>query len=212
MATSPDATGRKEEPDLDGSPAEMRTGKGPRVGVIGAGVSGLAACKHFSQRGLNVTVLEAKSGIGGLWRDTYASTALQTSRRLFEFSDFPWPESASEFPMHQDLMEYLEGYAQQFGLLDKIQFDCQVVQIRRADSVATDGWKVEDESEGLRRRRKDRNLMSEVGREGDVARHEGALWEVHVKKKEKRTKKIPESCDSPGFSEEVIILFCSLRL
>ncbi|CAM6127441.1 unnamed protein product [Calypogeia fissa] len=186
-APSPATEGLKGNQGEDWNLVRMKgkEGKGPRVGIIGAGVSGLAACKHFSQRGLNVTVLEAKSGIGGIWRHTYASTALQTSRRLFEYSDFPWPESASEFPMHQDVMEYLEGYTQRFGLLDKIQFNCQVVHIRRGNSVATDfSW------DAL----KDRNLTSDE----DLALKDAksALWEVRVR------KKILDSTDSSHFSEE----------
>ncbi|CAM6107887.1 unnamed protein product [Calypogeia fissa] len=103
----------------------------PRVGIIGAGVSGLAACKQCCEKGLNATVFEGKSGLGGIWRDSYSSTKLQTPKGAYVFSDFPWPESVPTFPSHHQVIDYLEGYAKHFGFMDRIRFNCQVVEVKR---------------------------------------------------------------------------------
>jgi len=49
------------------------------VGVIGAGVSGVASAIHLRKAGLQVTVFERNSHVGGVWyvaRDDYLSVLL----------------------------------------------------------------------------------------------------------------------------------------
>lgn len=102
-----------------------------RVCIIGAGMSGLLATKYLLSLNLNIIVFEAKPGIGGVWRETFASTKLQTPRSDFEFTDFPWPSYVTtQFPSHSEVMDYFHSYAKHFGLLDHIHFNSKVVEIR----------------------------------------------------------------------------------
>ncbi|XP_004292891.1 PREDICTED: probable flavin-containing monooxygenase 1 [Fragaria vesca subsp. vesca] len=101
-----------------------------KIGIIGAGISGIAAAKQLS--GHSPVVFEATDSIGGVWKHcSYASTKLQTPRCDFEFSDYPWSErDNANFPSHVEVLEYLHGYATHFDLLKFVKFGSKVVEIR----------------------------------------------------------------------------------
>lgn len=101
-----------------------------RVGIIGAGVSGIAAAKQLS--GYSPVVFEATDSIGGVWKHcSYASTKLQTPRCDYEFSDYPWRErDNSTFPSHVEVLEYLHAYATHFDVLKFVKFNSTVIEIR----------------------------------------------------------------------------------
>ncbi|GLJ07579.1 hypothetical protein SUGI_0070130 [Cryptomeria japonica] len=102
-----------------------------KVCIIGAGMSGILAFKYLLNTDVNLTVFEAKEGIGGVWRETFASTTLQTPRPAYQFTDFPWPSHVTDrLPTQSQVMDYLNSYAENFGLMDRIQFNSKVVGIR----------------------------------------------------------------------------------
>ncbi|CAK7346036.1 unnamed protein product [Dovyalis caffra] len=101
-----------------------------RIAIIGAGISGLLACKHTMEKGFNPIVFEARSGIGGVWSQTIQSTKLQTPKTFYQFSDFAWPPSVKEtFPDHKQVLEYVKSYAVHFNILPRIRFNCKVTCI-----------------------------------------------------------------------------------
>ncbi|KAE8647219.1 hypothetical protein Csa_018944 [Cucumis sativus] len=103
-----------------------------KVGIIGAGISGIAAAKHLSSH--HPVVFEATDSIGGVWKHcAYRTTRLQTPRRDFEFSDYPWPSQTTEsdeFPTYLEILDYLHGYATHFDVLKFVKFNSKVVQLR----------------------------------------------------------------------------------
>ncbi|KAL5698255.1 flavin-containing monooxygenase [Ranunculus cassubicifolius] len=101
-----------------------------KIGIIGAGISGLAAAKQLSHH--QPIVFEASDSIGGVWKHcSYKSTLLQTPRSDFEFSDYPWPQrELSDFPSYVQVLEYLHGYATEFDLFKYVKFNSKVVEIR----------------------------------------------------------------------------------
>ena len=110
-----------------------------KIGIIGAGISGIAAAKQLS--GHSPVVFEATDSIGGVWKHcSYASTKLQTPRCAFEFSDYPWSERVNaNFLSHVEVLDYLHGYATHFDLLKFVKFGSRVVEIRYVggDSTST---------------------------------------------------------------------------
>ncbi|CAN6207994.1 unnamed protein product [Urochloa humidicola] len=104
-----------------------------RVAIVGAGPSGLAACKHLLAKGFLPVVFESAAGVGGVWRRTLASTRLQTPASTYRFSDFPWPAppdaAAADglFPRHDQVVEYLAAYARRFGVMERVRFGCKVL-------------------------------------------------------------------------------------
>ncbi|KAK9075772.1 hypothetical protein SSX86_004101 [Deinandra increscens subsp. villosa] len=105
-----------------------------KIGIIGGGISGLAAAKQLAQ--YNPVVLEATDSIGGVWAScSFRTTKLQTPRCDYEFSDFPWPlRDNSSFPSYTEILDYLNSYATHFDLLKFIKFNSKVVEIRLASS------------------------------------------------------------------------------
>ncbi|KAK9101589.1 hypothetical protein Scep_025019 [Stephania cephalantha] len=101
-----------------------------KVGIIGAGISGIAAAKQLRRH--NPVVFEASESIGGVWKHcSYKSTRLQTPRYDYEFSDYPWPErDNSSFPSHVEILDYLHAYAKHFDVLKYVKFNSKVVEIR----------------------------------------------------------------------------------
>jgi cation diffusion facilitator CzcD-associated flavoprotein CzcO len=104
------------------------------VCVIGAGPSGLAAAKNLLDAGLDVTVFDRQSGVGGNWRfseevghsSVFETTHIISSKFYSAFADYPMPAHFPDYPSHGQLLEYFTGYAEHFKLLPHIQFDTLV--------------------------------------------------------------------------------------
>lgn len=100
------------------------------MGIIGAGISGLLACKYTLSKGFKPIVFESQSSIGGVWTKTVETTKLQTQKPLFQFSDFPWPTSVTEdFPSQHQVFDYIDSYANHFDLIKHIKFNAKVLGI-----------------------------------------------------------------------------------
>jgi thioredoxin reductase len=118
--------------------------------VIGAGAGGLCAAKNLLARGLDVTIFEVGSCIGGLWvyendsglSPAYRSLHINSEARVSSFVDFQFPPGTSLYPDHREMRRYFENYAEHFGLKDKIRFKSRVT------SVAPEGgsWRLVTES------------------------------------------------------------------
>lgn len=112
----------------------------PDICIIGAGSSGIAAAKALKQKGLDFEVFEKGSDIGGNWRynndngvsAAYRSLHIDTSRNNLQYPDFPIPDHLPDFPSHWQVMEYLDAYAERFGIRPHIRFRTSVTQVAPA--------------------------------------------------------------------------------
>ncbi|XP_045087113.1 probable flavin-containing monooxygenase 1 isoform X2 [Aegilops tauschii subsp. strangulata] len=116
------------------------------VAIIGAGVSGLAACKHLLERGCRPVVFEAGDAVGGVWPSAMEGTRLQAPRHMYRYSDFPWPDSVTEmFPNQRQVADYLHAYARRFDVLDCVRLGHRVtgmeyVGVAEEEVAAWDEW------------------------------------------------------------------------
>ncbi|KTD63420.1 dimethylaniline monooxygenase [Legionella santicrucis] len=120
----------------------------PRVCVIGAGPSGLAAIKNLQEQGVkNITVFEKCNQIGGNWiydeenahSSIYETTHIISSKRWSEFEDFPMPHHYPDYPSHRLVLDYFQSYADHFNLIKYIRFNTQVLN---AVPINQNQWKV----------------------------------------------------------------------
>lgn len=118
-----------------------------RVCVIGAGSSGIAACKALQDHGIPFDCYEASDRVGGNWAydnpnkmsSAYKSLFINTSRPRMQYSDYPMPESYPVFPHHTQIAEYFNNYVDHFHFRQRIRFNCLVTQ---ATPLEGGGWEV----------------------------------------------------------------------
>ncbi|XP_071693104.1 probable flavin-containing monooxygenase 1 [Rutidosis leptorrhynchoides] len=111
-----------------------------QVAIIGAGISGLLACKYCLSKGFNPIVFDFESDIGGVWAKTIKTTRLQAPKALYQFSDFPWPDSVTDhFPTQQQMLDYFRSYATHFNLMPHIKLNSRVLGISY-DGPDSDKW------------------------------------------------------------------------
>ena len=117
----------------------------PSVCVIGAGVSGLTACKSLSDFGVPLRCFERSDEVGGNWyfqnpngvSSAYRSLHIDISKPSISFRDFPMPDRYPDYPHHSHIFEWLCDYADAFDLRRHIHFSTGVT---RAERGAQGGW------------------------------------------------------------------------
>ncbi len=118
----------------------MTTPVDQRVCVIGAGSSGLAAARHFVQRGFETQLLDREPDLGGNWNITnaharvYDSTRMISSKRFTQYPDHPMPRDFPDYPHHAQVLDYLRSYAQRFDLLRRTLYQTSVTRIEPVDA------------------------------------------------------------------------------
>jgi len=126
------------------------------VCIIGAGSSGMAAAKALDARGVGFEGFEIGSDIGGMWRyqndnglsSAYRSLHIDTSRGNLGYPDHPIPENYPDFLSHEEVLEWLESYAQRFDLKRHFHFNCKV---DRLAPEADGAWRVQLANGDVRR-------------------------------------------------------------
>ena len=107
------------------------------IGIIGAGVAGLGACRLLRQAGFDCEIFERGATVGGVWASGYATFGLQTPKQLYEIPDYPIPASYPRVPSGEQLQTYFENYAKDYKFFDKIHFN---TSISRLEQQQDGGW------------------------------------------------------------------------
>lgn len=134
----------------------MRKAGDERIGVIGAGPSGLAAVKALLDEGFtDIVVWDRGTRVGGNWvfdagsghSSVFETTHIISSKEFSQYHDFPMPDHYPDYPGHRQLADYFQAYADAFGLERFVRFQTLV---EHAAPAPDGGWRVEvrDETSG----------------------------------------------------------------
>ncbi|MGH8783893.1 MAG: flavin-containing monooxygenase [Cupriavidus necator] len=115
------------------------------VAIIGAGPAGLVSARWLAQHGFEPMVFEASERLGGQWNPaaeasaTWAGMRTNTSRVMSAFSDLDHESDVAAYPRQDQMLAYLERYADRFGLVRRIQFGKRIELLE----AAPDGrWRI----------------------------------------------------------------------
>ena len=116
-----------------------------------ARAAGLISAKTMSQAGFDVAVFEQGSSIGGMWdfdndngaAVAYRSLHINTDTYLTQLRDYPFREGVSDYAHHTEMLEYLRGYAKNFGVDKLIRFRSKVTRLVPVPANEGGGWDVE---------------------------------------------------------------------
>ena len=116
-----------------------------RVCIVGAGPSGLATARVLLADGFDPEIYEKASSLGGSWHPdrTYPTLRTNDPREFYRFSDFPYPEGVDDYPTAEQVLAYLEGYAEHHDLLPRIRFSTEVRAIERLSNGENGRFEVE---------------------------------------------------------------------
>ncbi|PJK18434.1 flavin-containing monooxygenase [Mycolicibacterium goodii] len=108
--------------------------RGPRVAIIGAGFSGIAAAVALRKRGIDdFVIFERSAGLGGTWRhNTYpgAEVDLESHIYSFSFERYDWTRTHAGW---SELLGYLHYVARKWNLVEHMRFSEEVRSVTWSD-------------------------------------------------------------------------------
>jgi cation diffusion facilitator CzcD-associated flavoprotein CzcO len=106
-----------------------------RALIIGTGFSGLGMAVALKKQGVDLLILEKADEVGGTWRDnTYPGAACDVPSHLYSFSFDPKPDWPHVFSYQPDILAYLKGVTDKYGLRSRIRFGQHVDRAQWDDS------------------------------------------------------------------------------
>lgn len=108
-----------------------RAKRQPRIAIIGAGMSGIAAAVKLHKAGYtDISVYEKSARVGGTWREnTYPGLSCDVPSRWYSFSFALKADWKHRYSLGPDIQAYMESVARDFGVTDKVKFDCAVTDL-----------------------------------------------------------------------------------
>jgi hypothetical protein len=117
------------------------TEAGQRICVIGAGAAGLEAVRVLRDAGHDAVALERTERVGGHWHTDYEALHLITPRDVSGFDGVPMPADYPLFPSREQVIRYLDGFTDRFGLREHVRTGVEVVSVTSPDAGRS-GWDV----------------------------------------------------------------------
>lgn len=109
-----------------------RAGRQPRIAIIGAGMSGIAAVVKLGKAGYtDISVYEKSDRVGGTWREnTYPGLSCDVPSRWYSFSFALKADWLHRYSHGPDIQAYMESVARDFGVTDRVKFNTAVTDLK----------------------------------------------------------------------------------
>jgi cation diffusion facilitator CzcD-associated flavoprotein CzcO len=106
--------------------------RGLSVGIVGAGFGGIGAAIRLREAGIeHLTVFERGDSVGGVWRaNTYPGAACDVPSHLYSFSFAPGHHWSRRYAPQAEILAYLEGCANDFGITPHLRLRTEVTEAR----------------------------------------------------------------------------------
>ena len=102
--------------------------------IVGAGPAGLSAAAELGRVGVPAAILERSDAVASSWRGRYDRLRLNSPRLTSALPGSRFPKGTAQFPTRDQVVGYLEGYAEQHGL--DVRFGVRLDRIDPGDG----GW------------------------------------------------------------------------
>ncbi len=100
------------------------------VAIIGAGIAGVIHLHYARRAGLDAVALEARAGIGGLWRELPAWQDIQLSTADWAIGELPLAG-----PLAPQILDNIQAWVDRFALADGIRLNSPVRRARHDGSA-----------------------------------------------------------------------------
>ena len=99
-----------------------------RVVIVGAGFAGIGLGVRLLQAGIDdFVILERNESVGGTWFEhTYPGCACDIPTHLYSYSFARNPSWTRLFPPQREILEYVRGVADSYGVTPHIRFRCEM--------------------------------------------------------------------------------------
>lgn len=112
-----------------------------KVAVIGSGFAGIAAAYRLQQAGLDFTLFEKNSEIGGVWwENTYPGCRLDTPNFAYSLSFAQKQDWTQQFSQQPEILRYLLDVTRRTGIRPNLRLNTEVEKLEFDDTRAE--WKV----------------------------------------------------------------------
>lgn len=105
------------------------------IGIIGAGMAGIASAVRLPDGGFDdVVVYEKADEVGGTWREnTYPGIACDVPSHLYSYSFAPNPDWSQTFSPGSEIQAYFRDVARRNGVYDRTRFGDEVTELTWSD-------------------------------------------------------------------------------
>ncbi|HYW22499.1 MAG TPA: NAD(P)-binding domain-containing protein [Nodularia sp. (in: cyanobacteria)] len=103
--------------------------------IIGAGFVGLGMAQALKAADISYDQVDASDNIGGNWyHGVYETAHIISSRKITQFTHFPMPDHYPDFPSAQNMLDYLNSFADHFDLRGQIELNRTISNVRPVEN------------------------------------------------------------------------------